>query len=130
MTRARADSNEQNVPSGLRFEFRDADGTLVIEIVGEASVWNDAEMHAALLKLGAASAREVVLDFGRVTSMSSIGLGWILSCRKSVQARGGHVRIARPPEQIEQVLRLARLNEIAPIYPTIEAALAEAARAR
>lgn len=52
----------------------------------------------------------LVLDFSGVTFMDSSGVGLILGRQRRMQAAGGRLLIRKPPESIQKMLRLARID--------------------
>ncbi|WP_066520123.1 STAS domain-containing protein [Curtobacterium ammoniigenes] len=64
----------------------------------------------------------VVVDLAGVEFMDSSGLGALVGCLKTARQAGGDLRIARPSEQVQMVLRLSNIDRILRPYPTVEAA--------
>lgn len=52
----------------------------------------------------------LILDFGNVGFMDSSGVGLILGRARQMQAFGGRLVVQNPPEQIQKMLRLARIE--------------------
>jgi anti-anti-sigma factor len=74
--------------------FREAPGELVIQIAGEAGVAQAGALAAALLRLSARRAPLVTLDLSRLSFLSSLALGALVSYRRGVVRAGGRVRLA------------------------------------
>ncbi|MBN1476504.1 STAS domain-containing protein [Candidatus Sumerlaeota bacterium] len=66
----------------------------------------------------------VVLDFAEVGMLCSRALGALVqSHQRFTQRRGGHILIAAPDPNVEQVLRVTNLHRVMPIHPSVEGAL-------
>lgn len=66
----------------------------------------------------------VVVDLSGVSFMSSYGIRVLLFGAKMVDSRGGRLALACPAGNVAKVLQSARTNELIPVFPTPEAALA------
>ena len=67
--------------------------------------------------------RLVVVDLGQTEFMDSSGLGALVAGLKSARRTGGDLRIARPTEQVQTVLRLTNMDRVLRPHPSVEAAL-------
>ncbi|MDA1194742.1 MAG: STAS domain-containing protein [Planctomycetota bacterium] len=63
-----------------------------------------------------------VLDLERVTFIGSAGLGTLVKVGMRLDARGRRLALARAQRATEQTITLLGLDQVLPLFPTIEAA--------
>jgi len=88
-----------------------------MDIEGAASI--DLKMSAL-----AGSRPILILDMANVSFMASMGLRTLMLCSKAMASGRRKMAICSSQPNVERVLRSAGLDEVVPIYPTFEAALA------
>jgi len=66
----------------------------------------------------------VVFDLTRVPFMDASTLGIIVTSWRSATRAGGSVRIAGPARQVRRLLTITRLDQIVPVFASLEEALA------
>jgi anti-sigma B factor antagonist len=99
-------------------------GWSVVEAVGEMDTQSIARLRSLLQTAGP----NVVLDLRSVTFMDASGLGVLATCGHGARRLGGAVRLVGPSRQIRRLLALTRLDQVLPIYESMEEALTETAR--
>jgi anti-anti-sigma factor len=67
----------------------------------------------------------VLVDLSGVEFLASIGIRLLVTTAKSVVRRGGKFVIANPNENVYNVLEMAGIKEIIPIYTDFEQAISE-----
>lgn len=77
------------------------------------------EIDAAVSENGA---KELILDFASVTFMDSSGIGLVMGRYKTISEQGGRLIIAKMPDYIRKVMRLAGVNRLAKIVDDYELA--------
>lgn len=80
-----------------------------------------------LLDAAARCAHRLVIDLSKVAMLASAGIGSLISIHQACAKAGGKLVICALDPQIEQMLRLTRMDRMLVIVPTREQA-AEAAR--
>ena len=65
----------------------------------------------------------VVVDMSRVTFISSAGLGALIRMNRAMKDQQRKVRLAAVAEPVYQMLCGAKLDEMFPVFPTVENAL-------
>jgi len=65
----------------------------------------------------------VVVDLGALTYVSSMGLRSFVSVAKTLQDKGGALRICRLTGLVKQVFEITGLARAFPVYDSVEAAL-------
>jgi anti-sigma B factor antagonist len=96
---------------------------LVARIIGEAGVNQVDELDRQLHLLTTLSPKLVVLDLSAMPYISSMGIGSLLRFRNEVAQGGGAVVVAAPSKQVGEAFRLANIDRVLPVHPTIDAAL-------
>ncbi len=65
----------------------------------------------------------VIVDLGELAYVSSMGLRAFVSVAKTLQDKGGALRICRLKGLVKQVFEITGLLERFPVYESVEAAL-------
>jgi anti-anti-sigma factor len=76
----------------------------------------------SLEKLVEAGVRKIIVDCGRLTYISSYGLGVLLRIHKRMKERGGDVKLAAVGGIVPQALEITRLDTFFEIYPDVNRA--------
>jgi anti-anti-sigma factor len=63
-----------------------------------------------------------LFDFENLTYLNSRAIGCLAECLEDVQKGGGKIVIARPPENVHDVLRVVGIEKVIPVYPTLDSA--------
>lgn len=101
------------------------DGVHVIKPVGEFDIAVLAPLRDAVLAAVEAGCA-VVLEMSETTFIDSTILGVIVEGRLACTRRGRWLRIVAPRPNIRRILQMMALDTLIGIYPSVEAALAEA----
>jgi anti-sigma B factor antagonist len=72
-----------------------------------------------------AAAPNVVVDFTATHFMDSSGINALLRANRLVKAAGGWLRLSTVREPVLSPLRIVGLDEIIPVYPTVDDACAD-----
>lgn len=70
----------------------------------------------------------VIMDLEKVGFVDSQGLGALISCLKVLRQANGSLTLTNLSESVEAVLRITRLIRVFDVVPTVDDALAAAAR--
>ena len=65
----------------------------------------------------------LVVDLGGLAYVSSMGLRVFISVGKTLQGKGGALRICRMSGLVKQVFQITGLIDLFPVYESLEAAL-------
>jgi anti-sigma B factor antagonist len=109
---------------GFITTLRRRGGHGVLELRGELDISTAPLLEAALLEAQRRFGPRTVLDLRGLAFLDCVGIGVL--CRhanRSAPARGW-LRLAGASARIERVLRIFRLSETLPMYPSVERALA------
>jgi len=103
---------------------REKDGVRILSFPEETTV--DAEnahrLFAEALKL-AGDARACVLDLAKLGFIDSAGLRGLIGLRRALHQKGGGLALARPRDDVREILEVTRLTKILPTYPDLTSAV-------
>ncbi len=100
-----------------------------IRIEGRLDTPGTNEISASLHELAAAPRRAVIVDLSAVQFAASIAVGQLIATAQEVKARGGHmVLLASGSSSVMMTLKMAAIDRIIPVYPTMHEAHAGALR--
>jgi len=97
----------------------------VLEVGGEVDVYTAPRLRERLVELVDAGARNVVVDLGGVEFLDSTGLGVLVGAMKRLRVANGRFGLVCAKESLLKIFRITALDQVFPIYPTIEAATAD-----
>ena len=66
----------------------------------------------------------IVVDLSRVSFLASIGVRMLLSNAKALERRGGRMVLASAPAMIEEVLKVAGIDALIPLFADVGSACA------
>jgi anti-sigma B factor antagonist len=108
----------------MEMDHRKVDDIIVIELAGKIMGGSDsATFHEHLNGWLEEGYRKYVIDLGEVDWMNSSGLGILISGMKAIQAKGGHLRLARITEKIKNILVITKLLVVFRIHDTVNEAI-------
>lgn len=96
---------------------------VVVEIGGR--IIFGAECHQVewlIAHLLAQDEKKIILDISRVTRVDSTGVGIIVLCFGKVMNAGGELRVAGTQGIVKDTLKIAKVDSLMVLYPTVEAA--------
>jgi len=108
----------------LTLDVKKAGAVTVVGCRGVIVYGAESEELRARLKELLASTHSLVLDMAEVGYVDSGGLGAIVGLLTSARAAGGDLKLARPSERVQHVLRITKLLSVVETYDTVEAAVA------
>ena len=94
----------------------------VLEVGGEVDVYTAPRLRERLVELVDAGARNVIVDLGGVEFLDSTGLGVLVGAMKRLRVANGRFALVCSKEPLLKIFRITALDQVFPIYPTIEAA--------
>lgn len=98
------------------------DGVLIIELDGRMDIAGVEEIDAKLSE-AAASSKSIVIDMCRVDYMASLGIRKLLQTAKAVAHNGKKLSLVSPQSLVLGVLKVANIDSIIAIMPSIDAAI-------
>jgi anti-anti-sigma factor len=107
----------------LEIRQRDEGGTQVIELDGEAGSAEAWEVGAVVSKLIESRPSRILLDFSRLTFISSLALGELMRLANDMARFNCRVAVAGMLPKIHEVLQVLRIEQYYEIYDNRDAAL-------
>lgn len=89
---------------------------LIIGLVGRMDTLAAISLEQRLNQTVDRGERKIVLYLAKLDYMSSSGLRTLLGLAKRLQSEGGKLVLSCPSEPIRELILMARLEEIIPIY--------------
>ena len=97
------------------------DVTIVIMPMDELDASNSWEFKRDITPVLEGTTK-IVFDLGRLRFLGSSGLGALISCLRTMNAKGGDVKLCGMSKQVRTVFELVRLHRIFDIHGTKEEA--------
>lgn len=103
------------------FDSEHKDSNLIIQLGKELNYFNATEVKEKIKNQVTEKTEQVILILTEVEKMDSSGVGVIISLLKHME--GKKVALVNPQPNIARVFEITRLEQIIPIYATLEEAL-------
>ena len=88
------------------------DGTLVLSGIGELNAANSSTFRDDARAALRPDTATLDVDLSVTRMVDSSGLGALIALQKTLQSRGGNVRILNPTSTVQQILELTRLHRV------------------
>jgi len=95
----------------------------VLEVGGEVDVYTAPRLRERLVELIDNGVRQVIVDLGGVDFLDSTGLGVLVGALKRLRAVGGTFALVCGKEPLLKIFRITALDQVFPIYPSVDAAV-------
>lgn len=104
--------------------------TLVVSFAGRVDLEGETSLlfKEKLKSLVGDGHLHVIMDLSNVGFVDSQGLGALISCLKVLRQANGSLTLTHLSDSVEAVLRITRLIRVFDVLPTVDDALAAAAR--
>lgn len=109
--------------NGLTCQIVNEPGAVVLKIAGQITYAEVEEFEKQYARAASTRPSVFVLDMSEVSAMSSAGIGALLKLDVKMRAQKCPLRIAAPQPNIAEVFRLARLDGVFKILPSVAEAL-------
>lgn len=110
-------------------EIEEVQDIVIAHVTGELDIVGASSTGEAIGEAVPTSARALVVDLGRLEFIDSSGIAMMFSMARRLGGRRQELRVvARKGEPVQRVLELVEFDRAAPIYETVEEALAELSR--
>jgi anti-anti-sigma factor len=100
----------------------------VVATPAEIDATNADEARRGLLAAASLGAAVLIIDMSRTTFCDSAGVNAIIAVYQ--QTRGTRAQLRLVATAVRRILTLVGIDQLIPLYPTLEAALADAAAAQ
>lgn len=97
----------------------------VLSVKGEVDVYSAPRLREKLVELVSDGHRQIVADLEGVDFLDSTGLGVLVGAMKRLRVANGTFGLVCSKEPLLKIFRITALDQVFPIYPTIEAATAD-----
>ncbi len=104
---------------------RDYNRVSVLRVIGRIDASTAPQFEQTLHEYINAGRYLLALEMDGTDFLSSAGVRALISAQKSVKPHGGKVAIAQPSQRVTDVLDLAGLRPLFPIYDNTEAAVGD-----
>ncbi|MEO5338035.1 MAG: STAS domain-containing protein [Magnetospirillum sp. WYHS-4] len=101
----------------MKYEIRrQDDGTSIVALSGDVDLESSGEMRQVLLE-NLAHARHLRVDMAQVTVIDSSGVAGLIEAYQTARKKGKSFSLARVPNVVARVLKLAKLDTVFPVDP-------------
>ncbi len=107
----------------LTIEKRQVSGQVVLLVSGRMDAGNTPQFQEKCGACIAEGITSLVVDLGGLVYVSSMGLGSLLSLGKTLQAKGGALRLCRLNGLVKEIFEITSLIQVLPVYESVESAL-------
>jgi anti-sigma B factor antagonist len=95
----------------------------VVELIGRMTLGNRlAEVEHSLRKLLEQGCQKLVIDLKHLDFLDSAGIGVLVMCAGQLRQSGGEMRLAGPVARIRQILDVAHISTLIPVFPDAKGA--------
>ena len=108
----------------MEVTFEHRDGVLFISASGRLESANAADFLKAVRAESEDVERAVIMDFGDLTYLGSAGLRVVFMTASELEKRGAGFAVCSPPKPIAKVIKLSGMEQMVPVHPSREDALA------
>ena len=98
----------------------------ILDLAGELTYANRSAFKGAVERSKLAGCRHLVLNMEGVRFLDSSALGMLALLSQSLKALQGHISLLNPQSYVREIITLANLHRVLPIYNTEQDALAGA----
>ena len=97
---------------------------IIIPLSGNLDVAMQVRLKEELLKKAPLESEKIVLDFSKVEFIDSACLGALIAVARKLRKKGGDVRMASLPEEVQSIFQITRLDKVFRIFSKPEEAVA------
>ena len=104
----------------MEFSPKEIDGdVMVIEIDGGLDGTTAEAFTQDVIRMVEGGVSRLIIDCGKLTTLSSVGVGALIRLHKRASLQGGDVKLCHVPGVVVQVLSLMRMDRVFEIYPDL-----------
>ena len=107
----------------MEITTRDYRRVSVIRVVGRIDANTVTQFEDKLKEFVETDHLHLVVEADATTFLNSSGVRVLISAQKALKPRGGRVVISQPSERVKEVLQIAGLESVMPVYETTEGAI-------
>jgi len=109
----------------MEITTRDHKRANVIRVTGSVDAKTSTELETKLKEYLEAGHYNLILEMDGVSFLSSAGIRTIITTQRTAKAHNGALVIAQPSENVREVLNLAGLETVLPVFNSTEDALGQ-----
>lgn len=109
---------------GFSAFWEQREGASVLHIEGDLDLSASAALRACLLDETGLDGPPIVVDLRSVPFVDSTCLGVLIAAMRDAQATRGGLRVAAACARVRRAFEIAALDEVFPLYETVEEAVA------
>lgn len=98
----------------------------ILDLVGELTYANRCAFKGAVERSKRAGCRHLILNMEGIRFLDSSALGMLALLSQSLKASQGNISLLNPQSYVKEILTLANLHRMLPVYNTEQDALAGA----
>ena len=106
----------------LTCQVEELGGAVVVRAAGEVDLSTAGTFRSAL-SLAVERDRHIVVDLAKVTYIDSTGFKELLVCHATCERRGRILALANPHRVTQKVLGILNLDQVLPIFSSVEEAV-------
>ncbi len=99
------------------------EGKVVLHVVGRMDAESAAQFEGQCDSCISEGSTSLIVDLGDLSYVSSMGLRSFVGVAKKLKNKGGELRICRLTGLVRQVFEITRLNQLVPMYDSVESAV-------
>ena len=96
----------------MELDVGDAGGVKIVRIEGKLDTQTSLDAEAELTRLIEAGARKVIVNFERLSYITSAGLRVLLAAAKQLRASGGELRVCSLSDLVQEVFDISGFDSI------------------
>jgi len=101
----------------LEIQRRERESITILDLEGRITVGNEASMlRDTLREMGAAGARDVVLNLQKIDYIDSTGLGALVVCYTTLRKNGGRIKLEHLNRRNVELLLFTKLTTVFEIF--------------
>jgi len=108
----------------LEVNVMDKNGINIIEVAGRVVYESENEFRKSIMDLIAQDRVKLVLDLSKLSYINSSGLGILINLLKTVQAKGGDIKLAGLQGELRELFSITSLDQIFSVFSTPDEAVA------
>ena len=99
------------------------DGVLVLTVAGRLNFYSRKTFQAVMRHAEKSTTNHVVLNLQGVISMDSVALGMLVLSQTRLSIKGIEMSLVEPPSGVREILDVANIPKLIPVYSTEQAAI-------
>jgi anti-sigma B factor antagonist len=106
----------------LSLQTREVDSRTIVAVGGEIDVYTAPKLRDKITELVGEGRHNLVIDMEGVDFLDSTGLGVLVGALKRLRTVNGTFGLVCSKEPLLKIFRITALDQVFPIFPTVEAA--------